>query len=94
MHGYMRMYWAKKILEWSASPEEAHAIALGLNDRYQLDGRDPNGYVGVLWSVAGLHDRAWKTRPVLGSIRYMNENGCRRKFDVDAYCDTWLSTTE
>lgn len=90
MHGYMRMYWAKKILEWTESPEQAHSIALTLNDRYQLDGRDPNGYVGVLWSVAGLHDRAWKKRPVYGSVRYMNENGCRRKFDVDEYCDTWL----
>jgi len=90
IHGYMRMFWAKKILEWSASPEEAHSIAIRLNDRFQLDGRDPNGYVGVLWSVAGLHDRAWKTRPVYGSIRYMNENGCRRKFDVEAYCERWL----
>jgi deoxyribodipyrimidine photo-lyase len=90
MHGYMRMFWAKKILEWSASPEEAHSIVLKLNDRYQLDGRDPNGYVGALWSIAGLHDRAWKTRAVYGSIRYMNENGCRRKFDVEAYCKRWL----
>lgn len=90
MHGYMRMYWAKKILEWSPSPEEAHTTAMRLNDRYQIDGRDPNGYVGVLWSVAGLHDRAWRTRPVYGSIRYMNENGCRRKFDVDAYIRNWL----
>ncbi len=90
MHGYMRMFWAKKILEWSSSPEQAHAIALRINDRYQLDGRDPNGYVGVLWSVAGLHDRAWKMRPIYGSIRYMNENGCRRKFDVDGYCRQWL----
>lgn len=91
MHGYMRMFWAKKILEWTHSPEEAHSIALKLNDRYQLDGRDPNGYVGILWSIAGLHDRAWKTRPIYGSIRYMNENGCRRKFDVEAYCNLWLS---
>ncbi|WP_319470661.1 deoxyribodipyrimidine photo-lyase [uncultured Pseudodesulfovibrio sp.] len=90
MHGYMRMYWAKKILEWSQSPEEAHSIALKLNDRFQMDGRDPNGYVGVLWSIGGLHDRAWKTRPVYGSIRYMNERGCRRKFDVDDYCNRWL----
>jgi deoxyribodipyrimidine photo-lyase len=89
MHGYMRMYWAKKILEWSASPEEAHATALTLNDRYQLDGRDPNGHVGVLWSLAGLHDRPWQTRPVYGSVRYMNERGCRRKFDVDAYVERW-----
>lgn len=89
MHGYMRMYWAKKILEWSPTPEEAHATALALNDRYQLDGRDPNGHVGVLWSLAGLHDRPWQTRPVYGSVRYMNERGCRRKFDVDAYVERW-----
>ncbi|MUM77668.1 deoxyribodipyrimidine photo-lyase [Pseudodesulfovibrio sp. F-1] len=89
MHGYMRMYWAKKILEWSSSPEEAHATALALNDRYQLDGRDPNGHVGVLWSLAGLHDRPWKTRPVFGSVRYMNERGCRRKFDADRYIERW-----
>jgi len=85
MHGYMRMYWAKKILEWSESPEQALAMALDLNDRYQLDGRDPNGCVGVLWSVAGLHDRPWKERDVYGKIRYMNANGCRRKFDTAAY---------
>jgi len=85
MHGYLRMYWAKKILEWSATPEEALATVIRLNDRYSLDGRDPNGYVGALWSVAGLHDRPWKTRAVFGSIRYMNENGCRRKFDVEAF---------
>ena len=90
MHGYLRMYWAKKILEWSSSPEEAHSIALRLNDRYQLDGRDPNGFVGVLWAVAGLHDRAWQTRPIYGSIRYMNERGCKRKFDVDTFCAKWL----
>lgn len=85
MHGYMRMYWAKKILEWSPGPEQALETVIRLNDRYQLDGRDPNGYVGALWSVAGLHDRPWKERPVLGTVRYMNENGCRRKFDVQAY---------
>jgi deoxyribodipyrimidine photo-lyase len=85
MHGYMRMYWAKKILEWSASPREALETALALNDRYGLDGRDPSGVVGVLWSVGGLHDRPWARRPVFGQVRYMNERGCRRKFDVDAY---------
>ncbi|MGE4296771.1 MAG: deoxyribodipyrimidine photo-lyase [Desulfovibrionaceae bacterium] len=89
LHGYMRMYWAKKILEWSATPEEAVATAIRLNDRYALDGRDPNGYVGVLWSVAGVHDRAWAERPVYGKIRYMNERGCRRKFDVPAYVARW-----
>jgi len=85
MHGYMRMYWAKKILEWSKSPEEAIATAIQLNDEYELDGRDPNGYVGVLWSIAGLHDRPWFERPVYGTIRYMNANGLKRKFDLEAY---------
>lgn len=85
MHGYMRMYWAKKILEWTTSPEEALESAITLNDRYSLDGRDPNGYVGVAWAIGGLHDRPWATRPVFGQIRYMNEAGCRRKFDVAAY---------
>ena len=85
MHGFMRMYWAKKILEWSHSPEEALATAIALNDRYSLDGRDPNGYAGIAWSIGGVHDRAWTERPVYGKIRYMNANGCRRKFDVDSY---------
>ena len=85
MHGYLRMYWAKKILEWSESPEDALATALYLNDRYELDGRDPNGFVGVLWSIGGLHDRPWRDRPVTGSIRSMTYDGCRRKFDVDRY---------
>lgn len=85
IHGYMRMYWAKKILEWSESPAEALRIAIGLNDKYALDGRDPNGYVGCQWAIAGVHDRAWAERPVYGKIRYMNENGCRRKFDVEKY---------
>ncbi|MDQ7831250.1 MAG: deoxyribodipyrimidine photo-lyase [Desulfovibrionaceae bacterium] len=90
MHGYMRMYWAKKILEWSPDPRQALETAVWLNDRYALDGRDPNGYVGVLWSVGGLHDRPWTERPVYGQVRYMNERGCRRKFDVEAYIRTWL----
>ena len=85
MHGYLRMYWAKKILEWTASPEEAQETAIYLNDRYELDGRDPNGYVGVAWSMGGVHDRAWGERPVFGKIRYMNLSGCRRKFKVDQY---------
>jgi deoxyribodipyrimidine photo-lyase len=85
MHGYMRMYWAKKILEWSKSPEEALRIAIYLNDKYELDGRDPNGYVGCAWSIGGVHDRAWLERPVYGKIRYMNRNGAARKFDVEAY---------
>ncbi len=85
LHGYMRMYWAKKILEWSESPEEALRIAIYLNDKYELDGRDPNGYTGCAWAIGGVHDRAWKERPVFGKIRYMNRNGCKRKFDIDFY---------
>lgn len=85
MHGYLRMYWAKKILEWTKSPEEAMEIAITLNDKYSIDGRDPNGYAGVAWSIGGVHDRAWSERPVFGKIRYMNYNGCKRKFDVDGY---------
>lgn len=85
IHGYMRMYWAKKILEWSITPQEALQTAIYLNDKYSLDGGDPNGYVGILWSIAGLHDRPWFERPVYGKIRYMNEAGLRRKFAVDTY---------
>jgi deoxyribodipyrimidine photo-lyase len=85
MHGYMRMYWAKKIVEWSPSPEEAFTSAVYLNDKYSLDGRDPNGYAGIAWAICGLHDRAWQERPVFGKVRYMNYNGCARKFDVKAY---------
>ncbi len=85
MHGYMRMYWAKKILEWSKSPEEALKIAIYLNDKYELDGRDPNGYTGIAWSIGGIHDRAWFERPVYGKIRYMNRNGAGKKFDIKSY---------
>ena len=85
MHGYMRMYWAKKILEWSKSPEEALRIAIYLNDKYELDGRDPNGYAGCAWAIGGVHDRAWTERPVFGKIRFMNRNGAKRKFDVSEY---------
>lgn len=84
MHGYMRMYWGKKILEWSKSPEEGFRIALHLNNKYELDGRDPNGYAGVAWCF-GKHDRAWAERPVFGKVRYMNAAGLKRKFDADAY---------
>jgi len=85
LHGYLRMYWAKKILEWTPSPEEAMASAIFLNDRYSLDGCDPNGYAGIAWSIGGVHDRAWSERPIFGKIRYMNQNGCRRKFKISDY---------
>jgi deoxyribodipyrimidine photo-lyase len=90
MHGYMRMYWAKKILEWSKSPEEALRIAIYLNDKYELDGRDPNGYVGCAWSIGGVHDRAWAERPIYGKIRYMNRNGMARKFDINSYISKFI----
>jgi len=84
MHNYMRMYWGKKLLEWSRTPAEAFRTALALNNRYELDGRDPNGFAGVAWCF-GKHDRAWFERKVFGKIRYMNDSGLRRKFDMDAY---------
>lgn len=84
MQGYMRMYWGKKILEWSAAPSEAYATALYLNNKYEIDGRDPNGYAGVAWCF-GKHDRPWKERPVFGMVRYMNAAGLERKFAMDAY---------
>lgn len=84
MHNYMRMYWGKKILEWMPSPETAFETALRLNNRWELDGRDPNGFAGVAWCF-GKHDRPWKGRPVFGMVRYMNAAGLRRKFDADAY---------
>jgi deoxyribodipyrimidine photo-lyase len=87
MHGYMRMYWAKKILEWTESPEEAMGTAIYLNDRYELDGRDPNGYTGIAWSIGGVHDRAWNERPVFGKVRYMSYNGCKGKFDIKKYIE-------
>ena len=84
MHNYMRMYWGKKILEWSPNPEEAHRRILHLNNTYFLDGRDPNSFSNVLW-IFGLHDRAWKERPVYGKTRYMSQGGLKRKADPDEY---------
>ena len=82
----MRMYWGKKILEWSDTFEQAYKTALYLNNKYELDGRDPNGYSGVAWCF-GKHDRPWKERPIFGKIRYMNARGLRRKFDADRYLE-------
>jgi deoxyribodipyrimidine photo-lyase len=84
MHGYMRMYWGKKIIEWSKNPQEALRLTLYLNNKYELDGRDPNGFTGVAWCF-GKHDRAWSERPVFGKIRYMNAAGLKRKFNADGY---------
>jgi deoxyribodipyrimidine photo-lyase len=92
MHNYMRMYWAKKILEWSKSPAHAYNVAVRLNDKYELDGRDPNGYAGVAWAITGKHDRAWFERPVFGKIRYMSANAAAKKFDTKKYIQQQLGT--
>lgn len=84
MHNYMRMYWGKKIIEWTNTPEYAYSTALYLNNKYFLDGRDPNAYANVGW-LFGLHDRAWAERDVFGKVRYMNASGLESKFDIDSY---------
>lgn len=95
MHGYLRMYWAKKILEWTKTPTEAYAIAVRLNDRYELDGRDPNGYAGIAWAIGGKHDRAWgPERPIFGLIRYMSYASTSRKFDSRAYINMVTSQNQ
>ncbi len=85
MHNYLRMYWAKKILEWSPSPAQAFQIAVRLNDKYELDGRDPNGYAGIAWSIVGKYDRPWFERPIFGQIRYMSGASTGKKFDSKKY---------
>ena len=85
MHNYLRMYWAKKILEWTPDAETAFAIAVDLNDRYEMDGRDPNGYTGIAWAIGGKHDRPWPSRPIFGTVRFMSSQGMHKKIDTDAY---------
>ena len=87
MHNYMRMYWGKKILEWSRSPAQAFHTAVELNDRYELDGRDPNGYAGIAWSIVGKFDRPWFERPIFGQIRYMSGASTGKKFDSQKYIE-------
>ena len=77
MHNYMRMYWGKKILEWSPTPEQAYQTALEINNKSFLDGRDPNSFAGVAW-VFGVHDRAWGRRPIFGTLRYILRTGLAR----------------
>ncbi len=84
MHGTMRMYWGKKVIEWTESPERAYEILCYLNDKYELDGRDPNGYAGIAWCF-GKHDRPWKERAIFGKCRYMNAAGLERKYDILQY---------
>lgn len=85
MHNYVRMYWAKKILEWSPNPAKAWEYAVILNDKYELDGRDPNGYNGIAWAIGGVHDRPWFDRPIFGTIRYMSGASTGKKFDSRRY---------
>ena len=87
MHNYLRMYWAKKILEWTPNVATAVRFAVHLNDKYFLDGRDPNGYAGIAWSMVGKFDRAWGERPIFGKIRYMSGASTGRKFDSKLYIE-------
>lgn len=87
MHNYARMYWAKKILEWTPSAAEAYRIAVALNDKYELDGRDPNGYAGIAWSIVGKFDRPWSDRPIFGAVRYMSGQSTGKKFDSKRYIE-------
>jgi deoxyribodipyrimidine photo-lyase len=85
MHNYLRMYWGKKILEWTPDAETAFAICADQNDRYEMDGRDPNGYTGVAWAIGGKHDRPWGERPIFGTVRFMSYESTRKKFDSAGY---------
>jgi deoxyribodipyrimidine photo-lyase len=87
MHNYLRMYWGKKILEWTPSAAQAFQIAVRLNDKYELDGRDPNGYMGIAWSIVGKFDRPWFERPIFGQIRYMSGQSTGKKFDSKKYIE-------
>lgn len=84
IHGYMRMYWGKKVIEWTKTPQQAYEILVYLNDKYSIDGRDENGYAGIGWCF-GLHDRPHFKHKVLGNIRYMAESGLKKKFDAEKY---------
>jgi deoxyribodipyrimidine photo-lyase len=85
MHNYLRMYWAKKIVEWTPNVSEAMKTAIWLNDKYELDGRDPGGYAGIAWSMLGKFDRAWFDRPIFGKRRYMSGASTGRKFASELY---------
>jgi deoxyribodipyrimidine photo-lyase len=94
IHGYYRMYWGKKIIEWSGTYQDALDLMIGLHDRYALDGRDPNTYTNILWCF-GLHDRPWFDRPIFGLMRYMAFDGMKRKTNINAYIQeiAWLEQT-
>jgi len=92
MHKYVRMYWAKKILEWSRSPAEAYRMAVELNDKYEMDGRDPNGYAGIAWAIVGKFDRPWFERPIFGQVRYMSLESTGKKFNSKKYIQEQLGS--
>lgn len=89
MHGYLRMYWAKKILEWSQTAQEAQKIAIYLNDKFELDGRDPNGYTGIAWAIGGVHDRPWPERAIFGKVRSMTFASTSRKIDAKSFIEQY-----
>ena len=91
IHGYLRMYWAKKILEWMSTPDEALKTAIYLNDKYAYDAPSANGYVGILWAIGGLHDRAFSDFPITGKIRRMTYNSIKRKYDLVTYINKYVS---
>lgn len=93
IHGYLRMYWAKKILQWSATPDEALKTAIYLNDKYGFDAPSANGYTGILWAIGGLHDRAFQDRMVTGKIRIMTDKSIKTKYDIQNYINSFASTT-
>jgi deoxyribodipyrimidine photo-lyase len=86
IHGYYRMYWGKKIIEWSATYQQAVRFMIDTHTKYALDGRDPNTYTNILWCF-GLHDRPWPARPVFGTMRYMSLEGMKRKSNTRAYIE-------
>ncbi len=89
VHNYLRMLWGKKILEWSSSPQRALQIMIHLNNKYALDGRDPNSYSGIFWTL-GRYDRAWgPERPIFGKIRYMSSENTARKLPLRGYLEKW-----
>ena len=89
IHGYLRMYWAKKILEWTQDYKTAIETAIYLNDKYAFDSPSPSGYVGILWAIAGLHDRAFQDYFVTGKIRRMTYNSIKSKFKNSDYIDKY-----
>ena len=88
MHNYLRMLWGKKVLQWTPAPEIALAYLIELNNKYAIDGRDPNSYSGIFW-IFGRFDRAWQERPIFGKTRYMTSKSARRKLKLDQYLDKY-----